>query len=77
MAVDVKRKRTWFLHYTKGLYLKRARKPVHYIDLTRFRYMRDVHLETRTGVVWVGGDSGLVRIERKGGAWKQQTFVVR
>ncbi len=77
MAVDVSRKRTWFLHYTKGLYLKRARQPVHHIDLTRLRYMRDVHLEPRTGTVWVGSNRGLVRIHRKGGAWKQQTFMVR
>jgi Right handed beta helix region len=77
MAVDVKRKRTWLLHYTKGLYLKRAGKPVHYINLTRLRYMRDVHLENRTGTIWVGSDRGLVRIHRQGGAWKQQAFLVR
>jgi hypothetical protein len=50
---------------------------VHHIDLSRLRYMRAVHLETKTGDLWVAGWNGLVRIHRKGGAWKQQVFVVR
>ena len=77
MAVDRKRKRTWFLHYTRGIYLKRPGKAVLHIDLSRLRYMRAVTLEPRTGDLWVAGWNGLVRLHKKGGVWKQQSYLVR
>ena len=76
MVVDAKRGRTWFLHYTDGLYLEQAGKPTTFIDLSSLQYMRSLLLDD-DGSVWVAGWNALVHVRPQGaGGWGQESFVV-
>ncbi len=73
LRVDVARKRTWYLHYTKGVTLEEGGKTREF-DLSAQKYMRCLHL-TAGGDLYVGGQTALVRITKVKGAWVVNTHV--
>lgn len=72
MAVD--QQRTYFLHYTSGLFVQEAAQAAPlFIDLSALRYMRDLFID-RKGDVWVGGWNQLIRLRRQGNQWSQTPY---
>ena len=61
MAIDAKRGRHWFLHYTNGLHVRGRRGPTKHLDMRRLQYMRALWLDP-DGSVWVGGWNALVHV---------------
>lgn len=77
VAVDVQRKRTWLLHYTRGLVLKDGRggEPAT-LGFPDLQYLRALALAP-DGSVWVGAIGALVHVTRVGDGWKQERLLVR
>ncbi len=76
MAIDAARKRTWLLHYRKGLHLLEPNKAATFFDLSRLEYMRALLLDS-DGSVWVGGWNALVHVSRQGAkGWRERAHVV-
>jgi hypothetical protein len=79
VAVDVERKRTWFLHYTEGLTVVREGAEgaaAEKIPLVEAEFMRDLLLSPN-GDVWVAGWHQLLRIRADGPTWAKQQLVVK
>jgi hypothetical protein len=75
VAVDVKKRRTWLLHYTGGLYLKRPGKALASFSLGNVRYMRKLHLDPRGGL-WVASWNGLLKVRLVGSKIKKRMYAV-
>ena len=75
MVVDPARDRTWFLHYTDGLYLREGFGAPRFFDLHDLEYMRALHLDAR-GELWVGGWNRLVRFREVDGEWQQEAWRI-
>jgi len=76
IAVDLKHKRTWLGHYTRGVYLKRPNKPTKFFDFSSLNYMRSLFADGN-GDLWIGGWTGLVRLRKRNGKWQRQPFIAR
>ncbi len=73
-AIAVDPQRTYFLHYTSGLFVQeQGQENPTFIDLSALRYMRDLFIDQK-GDVWVGGWNQLVRLRRQGNQWSQDQY---
>jgi hypothetical protein len=71
LCYDPVKKRTYFLHYTRGVYIQSDEGKRDFIDLKELQFMRSMHLEDNGDLI-VGGWNGVMILRETGGVWKRK-----
>jgi hypothetical protein len=75
IAVDPAHQRTWFLHYTDGVWLVEAGQQPRFVDLRKHEHLRAIWLDER-GEPWIAGYHGLVHLVPTSSGWAPEVRSV-